>query len=109
MKVLVKESRRDKLAKQELDKAFSNMYEDVDYITDSMGEKKTISYRNGDGVIMIYNEGADVLYICDDVTKPLELFSYTPQQLKDLIGEWFSDKFELPVNIIHHTVKGLLN
>ena len=109
MKVLVKESRRDKLAKQELDKAFSNMYEDVDYITDSMGEKKTISYRNGDGVIMIYNEGADVLYICDDVTKPLEFFSYTPQQLKDLIGEWFSDKFELPVNIIHHTVKGLLN
>ena len=109
MKVLVKESRRDKLAKQELDKAFSNMYEDIDYITDSMGEKKTISYRNGDGVIMIYNEGADVLYICDDVTKPLEFFSYTPQQLKDLIGEWFSDKFELPVNIIHHTVKGLLN
>ena len=109
MKVLVKESRRDKLAKQELDKAFSNMYEDVDYITDSMGEKKTISYRNGDGVIMIYNEGADVLYICDDVTKPLEFFSYTPQQLKDLIGEWFSEKFELPVNIIHHTVKGLLN
>ena len=109
MKVLVKESRRDKLAKQELDKAFSNMYEDIDYITDSMGEKKTISYRNGDGVIMIYNEGADVLYICDDVTKPLEFFSYTPQQLKDLIGEWFSEKFELPVNIIHHTVKGLLN
>ena len=109
MKVLVKESRRDKLAKQELDKAFSNMYEDIDYITDSMGEKKTISYRNGDGVIMIYNEGADVLYICDDVTKPLEFFSYTPQQLKDLIGEWFSNKFELPVKIVQHVKKGLLN
>ena len=109
MKVVITESRRDKLAKHELDKEFSNMYEDVNYITDSRGEKKTISYRNGDGVIMIYNEGADVLYICDDVTKPLEFFSYTPQQLKDFIGEWFSETFELPVNIIHHTVKGLLN
>ena len=109
MKIVIAESRRDRLAKQVLTDEFSDMYEDVNYMTDSMGERKTISYRNGDGVIMIYNEGADVLYICDDVTKPLEFFSYTPQQLKDLIGEWFSDKFELPVNIIQHTVKGLLN
>ena len=40
MKVLIKESRRDQLAIKELDKAFSNMYEDVNYVTDSMGEKK---------------------------------------------------------------------
>ena len=85
MKVLIKESRRDQLAIKELDKAFSNMYEDVNYITDSRGEKKTISYRNGDGVIMIYNEGADVLYICDDVIKPIIYFSYTPHQVKMLI------------------------
>jgi hypothetical protein len=57
----------------------------------------------------LYNSGATVLYICDDVTKPLEFFSYTPQQLKDLIGEWFSDKFELPVKIVQHVKKGLLN
>ena len=107
MKVIITESKRDKLAKQELDKEFSNMYEDVNYITDSMGEKKRIEYRNGDGVIMLYMSG--ILYICDDVTKPLEFFSYTPQQLKDLIGEGFSDKFELPVNIIQHVKKGLLN
>jgi hypothetical protein len=109
MKVVITESRRNKLAKQELDKAFSGMYEDVNYVTDSMGERKIISYRNGDGVIMMYNSGATVLYICDDVTKPLEFFSYTPQQLKDLIGEWFSDKFELPVKIVQHVKKGLLN
>jgi hypothetical protein len=109
MKVIITESRRDRLAKQELDKNFSNMYEDVDYVIDSMGERKTISYRNGDGVIMVYNDAATVLYICDDVTKPLEFFSYTPQQLKDLIGEWFSDKFELPVKLVHHVKKGLLN
>ena len=109
MKVIITESRRDKLAKQELDNAFSNMYEDVNYMTDSRGERKTIEYRNGDGVIMLYNDGATVLYICDVVTKPLEFFSYTPQQLKNLIGEWFSDKFELPVKIVHHVKKGLLN
>ena len=109
MKVVITESRRNKLAKQELDKAFSGMYEDVNYVTDSMGERKIISYRNGDGVIMMYNSGPTVLYICDDVTKPLEFFSYTPQQLKNLIGEWFSDKFELPVKIVQHVKKGLLN
>ena len=109
MKFLIKEDKRDKLAKQILTDEFSGMYEDVNYITDSMGERKTISYRNGDGVIMIYNEGADVLYICDDVIKPIIFFGYTPHQVKMLIKEWFSEKFELPVNIIHHTVKGLLN
>ena len=109
MKILIKEDKRDRLAKMMLTDEFSEMYEDVNYITDSMGERKTISYRNGDGVIMIYNEGADVLYICDDVIKPIIYFSYTPHQVKMLIKEWFSEKFELPVNIIHHTVKGLLN
>ena len=46
MKVVITESRRDKLAKQELDKEFSNMYEDVNYITDGVGEQKRIKYRN---------------------------------------------------------------
>jgi hypothetical protein len=109
MKIVIKENKRDRIAKRLLTEEFSGMYEDVNYITDSMGERKTISYRNGDGVIMIYNEGADVLYICDDVIKPIIYFSYTPHQVKMLIKEWFSEKFELPVNIIHHTVKGLLN
>ena len=109
MKILIREDSRDRIAKEELDKEFSGMYEDVNYVTDSMGEKKTISYRNGDGVIMIYNEGADVLYICDDVIKPIIYFSYTPHQVKMLVKEWFSEKFGLPVGIIHHTVKGLLN
>ena len=109
MKIVIKEDKRDRIAKRVLTEEFSNLYEDVNYVTDSMGERKTISYRNGDGVIMIYNEGADVLYICDDVIKPIIYFSYTPHQVKMLIKEWFSEKFELPVNIIHHTVKGLLN
>ena len=109
MKIVIREDKRDRIAKRLLTEEFSGMYEDVTYITDSMGERKTISYRNGDGVIMIYNEGADVLYICDDVVKPIIYFSYTPHQVKMLIKEWFSEKFELPVNIIHHTVKGLLN
>jgi hypothetical protein len=109
MKIVIKEDKRDRIAKRLLTEEFSGMYEDVNYVTDSMGERKTISYRNGDGVIMIYNEGADVLYICDDVVKPIIYFSYTPHQVKMLIKEWFSEKFELPVNIIHHTVKGLLN
>ena len=109
MKVVITESRRDKLAKQELDKEFSGMYEDVNYMTDSMGERKTISYRNGEGIIMIYGDTRKVLYICEDVVKPIIFFGYTPQQLKQLVGEWFSEKFESPVEVVHHVNKDNLN
>jgi hypothetical protein len=67
MKVLVKESRRDQLAIKELDKAFSDMYEDVNYQTDSTGEQKIIHYRNGDGVIMLYGDRNKALYISEDI------------------------------------------
>jgi hypothetical protein len=108
MRIVIKESRRDELAKKELDKAFSNMYIDVDYITDSTGEHKRIDYRNGDGVIMIYGEKTRALYICDDILAPIVYFGYTPPEYKKLIKNWFEDKFELPVKIIHHTQKGVL-
>ena len=109
MRLVITESRRDKLAKQELDKEFSGMYEDVNYTTDSTGEHKRIDFRNGDGVIMIYGDTRKVLYICEDVVKPIVFFGYTPQQLKQLVGEWFSKKFELPVNVVHHVDKDRLN
>jgi hypothetical protein len=109
MRIVLKESRRDELAKKELDKAFSNMYIDVDYITDSTGEHRRIDYRNGDGVIMIYGERAKTLYICDDILAPIVYFSYTPNESKMLVKDWFKNKFELPVKITHHTQKGVLN
>jgi len=107
MKIIITEDKRDRLAKQVLTNEFSNMYEDVNYVTDSMGERKRIEYRNGYGTIMLYMSG--VLYICEDITQPLSVFTYTPKQLKDVIGEWFSEFFELPVNIIQHVNKSLLN
>ncbi len=109
MKVVITESRRERLAKQELEKEFSNMYEDVNYMTDSRGEHKRIEYRNGDGVIMLYGDRASTLYICEDVTRPLNILSYTPPQLKRVIGEWFSEFFELPVHYVHHVNKSVLN
>lgn len=109
MKIVITESRRDKLAKQVLTDEFSNMYEDVNYMTDSTGEQKRIEYRNGDGVIMLYGDRHNALYICDDVTRPLEFFSYTPQEVKRVVGEWFSQTFELPVKIVQHVNKSVLN
>jgi hypothetical protein len=109
MKILIKENKRDRLAKMMLTDEFSNMYEDVNYMTDSRGERKTIQYRNGDGVIMVYNDNDKILYICEDVTQPLRALSYTPKQLKDVVGEWFSEFFELPVHYIHHVNKSTLN
>lgn len=109
MKIVITESRRDRLAKQVLTDEFSNMYEDVNYMTDSTGEQKRIEYRNGDGVIMLYGDRHNALYICDDVTRPLEFFSYTPQEVKRVVGEWFSQTFELPVKIVQHVNKSVLN
>ena len=109
MKILIKEDKRDRLSKQILTDEFSGMYEDVNYITDGIGEQKRIEFRNGDGVIMMYGDRNKVLYICEDVTRPLRLLSYTPQQLKNVVGEWFSEFFELPVELVHHVDKDRLN
>jgi hypothetical protein len=109
MKIVIVESRRDRLAKQVLTDEFSGMYEDVDYITDSTGEQKRIEYRNGDGVIMLYDDRSNALYICEDVTNPIEFFSYTPQEIKRVVGEWFSETFGLPVKIVQHVNKSVLN
>jgi hypothetical protein len=109
MKIVIREDKRDRIAKRLLTEEFSGMYEDVNYITDSTGEHKTIEYRNGDGVIMVYGDTDKILYICEDVTNPLSFFSYTPKQLKDIVGEWFSDFFELPVHYVQHVNKSILN
>ena len=85
MKIVIKEDKRDRLAKQLLTEEFSGMYEDVDYYIDSMGEKMRIEYRNGDGVIMLYGSAAKTLYICEDVTRPIRMLSYTPKKLKMLL------------------------
>lgn len=109
MKIVIKKDRRDRIAKKVLTEEFSNLYEDVNYHTDSNGEQKIIHYRNGDGIVMIYGDRTTSLYICEDVTQPLRVFTYTPQQLKKVIGEWFSEFFELPVEYVHHVNKEVLN
>jgi hypothetical protein len=109
MKIVIREDKRDRIAKRLLTEEFSGMYEDVNYITDGVGKQKRIDYRNGDGVIMIYGDRNKALYICEDVTRPLNLLSYTPKQLKDVVGEWFSEFFELPVEIVQHVNKDRLN
>ena len=58
---------------------------------------------------MLYGDRASALYICEDVIKPIIFFGYTPQEVKQLVGEWFSDKFDLPVRLVHHVNKSVLN
>ena len=106
---MIKEDKRDRIAKKVLTEEFSNLYKDVNYQTDSMGEQMVIHYSNGDGTIMIYGSASESLYICEDVTQPLRVFTYTPQQLKKVIGEWFSEFFELPVELVHQVNKEVLN
>lgn len=108
MKIVIKESRRDQLAKNELNKEFSNLYEDVNYISDGIGKQTVIQYLKDDEIIMIYGDRANVLYICEDMVKPIIYFGYTPQEVKRLIGEWFSVEFKLQVDLVHHVNKSVL-
>ncbi len=105
MKVVITESRRDRLAKNELDKEFSNLYEDVNY---DIRKQKVIQYLKDDEIIMIYGDRNKVLYICEDIVKPIVFFGYTPQEVKRLIGEWFSVEFKLQVDLVHHVNKSTL-
>ena len=89
MKIVIKEDKRDRIAKRLLTEEFSGMYEDVNSQTDSNGVQTAIHYRNGDGTIMIYGDRSKSLYICEDVIRPIRMLSYTPKQVKDVIGEWF--------------------
>jgi hypothetical protein len=109
MKIVIKEDKRDRIAKQILTEEFSGMYEDVNYYTDSMAGKMRIEYRNGEGVIMIYGSASESLYICEDVVSPIRMLSYTPKQVRDVVGEWFSEFFELPVELVHQVNKEVLN
>jgi len=109
MKIVIKEDKRDRIAKQILTEEFSGMDKDVNYQTDSMGEQMVIYYSNNDGTIMIYGSAAKSLYICEDVISPIRMLSYTPKQVKDVVGEWFSEFFELPVELVHQVNKEVLN
>jgi hypothetical protein len=102
MKILIREDKRDMLAKKLLTKEFYGMDENVSYIRDGLGKQKRIEFLNSDGVIMIYGGRNKVLYICENITNPIIYFSYTPQQLKNVIGEWFSETYKLPVETVHH-------
>lgn len=109
MKIVINEDKRDRIAKKVLTDEFSNIG-DVSYITDSFGKQKVINYRDDDGsIIMIYGDRTESLYICEDITNPLRVFTYTPQQLKNVVGEWFSETFNLPINRVHHVNKSVLN
>jgi hypothetical protein len=108
MKILIKESKRNVLTKQMLNQKFPDLNVDEDDYKDSTGIHKRLSFDNGDGIIMVWSD-YDVLYICDDVVNDLQIFSYTPDKLKDVVGQWFSETFDLPIGRIHLVSKELLN
>jgi len=97
MKILIRESKRDILAKQMLDKKFPDLNIDDDDYKDSTGVHKRLSFDDGDDVIMVWGDNGNILYFCYDVVDGLEILTYTTDKLNDLIGRWFSETFDLPV------------
>ena len=109
MKILIKENKRDIFAKKRLSKFLSDLDIDEDDYKDSMGVHKRLVFSDGGDVVMIWGDATNTLYICEDITHHIIIFTYTPQQLKNVIGEWFSETFDLPVNKVHHVNKSQLN
>ena len=103
MKILIREDKRDILAKRILTKEVSGMDRNVSR------DRDRYNFLSGDDNVMVYGVTSKVLYICEDITSPIIYFSYTPQQLKNVIGEWFSETYKLPVETVHHVHKSQMN
>ena len=109
MKILIRESKRDILAKQMLNKKFPDLNVDEGEYWDSRGGNKKLSFDNGNDIIMIWGDANNVLYFCYDVVEGLEILTYTTDKLNDVVGSWFSETFDLPVNIVRLVPKNSLN
>jgi hypothetical protein len=109
MKILIRESKRDILAKQILNKKFPDLNVDEDDYKDSTGIHKRLSFDDGNEVMMVWGDSNNTLYFCYDVVDGLEILSYTIDKLIDVVGKWFSETFDLPVNIVRLVPKHSLN
>ena len=109
MKLIIKESKRDILAKQMLTKKFPDLNVDEGEYWDSMGGNKKLSFDNGDEVIMVWGDNGNILYFCYDVVDELEILTYTKDKLNDVVGQWFSETFDLPVDKVRLVSKYSLN
>ena len=108
MKILISEDKRDRLAKRLLTDSLSGMDVNYNKYIDSDGEHLSIEYSNGDGIIMIYGDRTKTLYICEDIVNEINILGLTPQHSRNIIGEWFSEFFNLPVKNIYHVNKDKL-
>lgn len=109
MKILIKESKRDVLAKQMLNKKLSNLNIVEDDYKDSIGVHRRLLFDNNDGVIMVWGDSNNILYICSDIVDDLTILSYTNYKLNDVVGQWFSETFDLSVNRVRLVPKFSLN
>lgn len=109
MKILIRESKRDILAKQMLNKKFPDLNIDEDDYRDSIGVHKRLTFSDDSGIIMVWGDSNNILYFCYDVVDGLEILTYTTDKLNDVVGQWFSETFDLPVNIVRLVPKHSLN
>jgi len=109
MKILIRESKRDILAKQMLTKKFPDLNIDNGEYWDSRGTNKKLSFDNGDEIMMVWGDNGNILYFCYDVVDGLEILTYTTDKLNDVVGQWFSEKFDLPVDKVRLVPKHSLN
>jgi hypothetical protein len=109
MKMLIKESKRDVLAKQMLNKKFPDLNVNEDDYEDSNGVHRRLLFDNNDGVIMVWSDSNNILYVCWDVVDDLKILSYTNYKLNNVVEQWFSETFNLSVNRVRVVPKFSLN
>ena len=107
--MLIKESKRDVLAKQMLNKKFPDLNVNEDDYEDSNGVHRRLLFDNNDGVIMVWSDSNNILYVCWDVVDDLKILSYTNYKLNNVVEQWFSETFNLSVNRVRVVPKFSLN
>jgi hypothetical protein len=97
MKILIKENRIQSLANHMLDEKFGELYEYVDYTTDSTGEWKITFYSKEGKNVIIYRHDSEYLYIAEEYVNSLDVFAFNIDENDELIKDWFQSRYELPV------------
>ena len=97
MKLLITENKRYQLAYKVLDDTLSKLTrEDADLnINTGWGfSNPRIIFKNKDGKIVLkWLENNDAIYVYKDMWSPLQVFSFSEEELERVIFWWFKDRF----------------
>jgi hypothetical protein len=109
MKLVITENRLERIAFKFLDKEFDDITEKESYFNSSTGVNTVTEYIKGSNIVMAYGHIYHVLYVSEDIEDIIIQLFADSELNKEIIKNWFQNKFRLPVKIIRIVESDKLN